>query len=482
MSQQDSGHVYRVGTLTYTTRTLATLFFWLLWGDVCYMMMESVVPSILPLKFEALGVSNTTIGLLMVTIPSAITAILNPIISVKSDRYRCRWGRRIPFIIYTLPLLVMSLIGLGYADGIGVWLVAHSDGLVHMSAREVAIASIGFFIVAFTCFNSFVGAVFWYLFNDVVPEHLLARFMSLFRLVSMMSTSIYNFFIFQYAGQHAGEIMLGVALLYFFGFGAMCLNVKEGQYKPPPNYVDGSTGVISAVKTFGKECMTLPHYWLIFLVGIFNALLLSVNAFGIYFSQSIGLNLTQIGRLNGSVNIAVGLMIPISGWLADRFHPVRIVIAGFLLNACLALPFSMIWLFWHPGSNMAFWISMLMSLVLAAPANALIGVLDPPLFMMIFPRSRYGQYCSANAMLRAVAYLVGGGLSGAFFDLMDHFMRHKDVYRMIPVWQLLFSIPILVCLVLLYRSWQRYGGDAHYIPPVPGESLDERLAEESHEV
>ena len=49
--QHDSFHV---GTLVYTKATLARLFFWLLWGDVCFMLMENVVPSILPVRFQQL--------------------------------------------------------------------------------------------------------------------------------------------------------------------------------------------------------------------------------------------------------------------------------------------------------------------------------------------------------------------------------------------------------------------------------------------
>jgi Na+/melibiose symporter-like transporter len=42
--------------------------------------------------------------------------ILNPIISFKSDRLRSSWGRRIPFILFSAPPLVLSLIGLAFAD------------------------------------------------------------------------------------------------------------------------------------------------------------------------------------------------------------------------------------------------------------------------------------------------------------------------------------------------------------------------------
>ena len=33
--------VYRVGTLSYTKPKLFILFCWLLWGDFCYMLMET---------------------------------------------------------------------------------------------------------------------------------------------------------------------------------------------------------------------------------------------------------------------------------------------------------------------------------------------------------------------------------------------------------------------------------------------------------
>ena len=119
----------------------------------------------------------------------------------------------------------------------------------------------------------------------------------------------------------------------------------------------------------------------------------------------------------------------------------------------------------------------MISVALTAPATALLGVYDPPLFMVIFPRSRYGQYCSANAMLRALGGILGGVLTGAFFDWAGHLLPHRDVYRLTPVWQLLFTIPAFVCVLLLYRSWKRYGGDEHYVPPVPGEILAQRLSE-----
>lgn len=372
--EQEKG-LYHVGTLTYTRRQLAAVLFWLLWGDVCYMLMESVVPSILPVRLEQLGASNTAVGWILTTIPMLINSIANPIISFKSDRYRSKLGRRIPFILFTLPFLVICLIGLGYADKIGFWVHAHyGSSLGHFSQHSIAVISIGVFMVAFSFFNTFLNSVFWYLFNDVVPEHLLARFMSWFRLISMASASLYNLFIFKYAGTHSTEIFLGAGILYFVGFGLMCLNVKEGDYPPSPEYVDGKSGPFSAIKTFIKECHTLKHYWYQFLTAVLYTMGICIGVFMLYFYESTGLNLDQIGKINGYSTITIGLLIPFSGWLADRYHPIRVVIVGYLMQILIVLPASMVWFFWHPSPNVAYWIWIAIVVVLTAPAGALMGV------------------------------------------------------------------------------------------------------------
>jgi hypothetical protein len=36
---------------------------------------------------------------------------------------------------------------------------------------------------------------------------------------------------------------------------------------------------------------------------------------------------------------------------------------------------------------------------------------------------------------------------------------------MIPIWGFPFLILGMIYLVLLYRSWQKLGGDKHYVPP-----------------
>jgi MFS family permease len=449
------------------------LFFWLLWGDFCYVVMEAVVPSIMPLKFNELGASGLEIGVILGSSPALVYAILNPIISFKSDRFRSKWGRRIPFILFSMPFLVVCLVVLAFGDKLGGWLHLHLGAIVeHLSPATFAIWFIGVIMVIFTFFNTFVASTFWYLFNDVVPEHMLARFMSWFRVISLLSMSLYNFCVFPYATTHYTEIFLGAALLYLVGFGLMCLNVREGEYPPPPAYVDGQTGAVAAVKTYVKECLGLKHYWFQWISSFLGALSGGMATFMVLFYLALGLNMHQVGVVNGTVSIVVAVMVLGTGWLADRYHPLRVVLVQTFFSVFLIGPVSIgTWLFWRPGPDMAFAVLMVITLCLSAPAQAMAAMGDPPLLMRLFPRSRYGQFCSINGVWRAIAGIIGGVLAGYFLDTVGHWVGGKEeAYRYIPVWSWCFALPNLICTWLLYRSWKKLGGDESYVPPLPGAS------------
>ncbi|MFT3785850.1 MAG: MFS transporter [Tepidisphaeraceae bacterium] len=454
---------FRAGSLVYSRRTLTLLFVWLLWGDFCYQLMENVVPSILPLKFKQLGASNTLVGIILNAIPMGMMMALNPVISVKSDRFRSRWGRRIPFILCTLPMLVGCLILLAYGDAIGPWLHAKLGGRTSLSATSLSLGVIALAMVLFSFFNTFVNSVFWYLFNDVVPERMLARFMSWLRIVTLTSVALYNVFVFRYAETHARTIIVNAALLYLVGFGLMCLNVKEGEY-PPPSAV-AKRGVGSAIRSYITECHGLAHYRYIFLIGIGWGCVSASNTFMLYFHQSTGLTLERIGYLRGTQNIAVALMVLITGPLADRYHPIRVLIAGVLLQVCLALPLSLVWVVWSPSPDASFAIWLCITLGVIAPAAAMITVLDPPLLMRIFPRQNYGQFCSANAFWRSAATIACGVLAGVYFDLLRQRLGDDLSYRTLPFFQMGAFAIILWALFKLYRSWKRYGGDLAYAAP-----------------
>jgi hypothetical protein len=86
--------------------------------------------------------------------------------------------------------------------------------------------------------------------------------------------------------------------------------------------------------------------------------------------------------------------------------------------------------------------------------------------MRFFPRDRYGQFCSTNAIWRSAGGILGGLLAGGFLDLVGHWVGKEKAYFYIPVWNVFFAIPGLFLFWNIYRSWKRYGGD-DYVPPLP---------------
>ncbi len=228
--------IYRAGTLRYTLRELVAVFFWMLLGDFCFQLSMVVFASVLPLKLKGLGASNSVIGLIVGSIPSAMNMIVLPVVSYRSDRHRGRLGRRIPYLLWPTPLIALFLAVVGFSDSLGRWLYHFLTASVHLSQATVLFWTIGLCVGLYQFFNSFVASVYYYLFNDVVPQELMGRFYGLFRVVSAGAAFIFNFCILGYAGVPAMQrwIFVGAGAMYLVAFGLMCWRVREGQYPPPP--------------------------------------------------------------------------------------------------------------------------------------------------------------------------------------------------------------------------------------------------------
>ena len=170
--------------------------------------------------------------------------------------------------------------------------------------------------------------------------------------------------------------------------------------------------------------------------------------------------------INGFLTIEVGLLTLGAGWLADRYHPIRVVLVGSFIRTFIATSLGAIWLFWHPSGSVVFWTVLLMNVVLGGPSGAMGGMWDPPMMMRLFPRLKYGQFCSINAVWCSVAAILGGVLIGVFLDFMTHLVGKERAYYYLPLWSLFFGIPSFFFLFKLYLSWKRHGGDNSYVAPV----------------
>ena len=461
-----SSATYHCGPLTYTKATLGVLFAWLLWGDFCFTLMETVGPSVIPLNLKALGASNTLMSWIMTVLPGILNMTICPWVSFRSDRYRSRWGRRIPFILWTMPFLTLCLILLGWSKSLAPYVQHAIPPLAAVAPATVAIGLIAIFLVAFQFFNMFVGSVYWYLFNDVVPPQFLGRFMGLFRIVGTGAGSLYSFFIFKYAETNMREILTGGALLYFVGFGLMCFFVKEGPYPPPPDAGEPPRGLKAIAQAFGKQSFSAKFYWYFYLMNAFGSMAGACGFAGVFFNKQMGLTLAQMGELAGYAGIASLVATYFTAIFVDRWHPLRISAYMAVFGAVMGFG-GWIWVAVTRPGNFFFWLSLGGMLVTRFGA-VLQDACGIPLFMRLMPKSLYGQFSSANAMVRSFATIVGGLLAGPFMDGVTWLCRGSDfAYRFIFIWPWIFGSISATFICLGYREWKRLGGDDNYRPPAP---------------
>ena len=456
---------YCCGTLTYTKYGLMALFAWMLWGDFCFTLMETVVPSVLPLKLRGLEAPNILIGFIMTTLPGIFNVTVTPWLSFKSDRYRSRLGRRLPFIIYTMPFLTLSLVAIGFSSEIGAWVHAHLFSGSPIRQAQVVIVLLAVFAAAFDLFNMFVNTVYWYLFNDIVPEEWMGRFMGWFRLVGTLTSAAYNFFLFRYAESHMREIFLCAGLLYLIGFGVMCFRIKEGSYPPPPDEGERSS-LLEKIRLFSSQCFTSRYYWYIFLTYTFIAMSGCMGVFGVFFLKSLGFTLADIGKMGGISAITVPACLLFTGLIVDRFHPVRVAAYLGAFDAFFVFG-NWVWLCVpSPPTTVFLWIIILQGAVFRALLGATKDNAEMTRLMRLLPRDRYGQYSGAMALVRAVAIMAGGLLAGLYLDTCRRLVPSGDqVYRL----NFLFTAPLSVLAFYFhyrtYRAWKRLGGDHGYTPP-----------------
>ena len=150
----------------------------------------------------------------------------------------------------------------------------------------------------------------------------------------------------------------------------------------------------------------------------------------------------------------------------DRWHPLRITVYGAVFGV-LGNFMGLVWIFVSIPGNYFFWLN-LGNVLICTFLTALVCVAGSSCEMRIFPQSRFGQFCSAQAMLRSTFTVIAGILAGLFIDMVRIFCNGSEyAYRFIFVWTTVFSGISAMFLVKVYIEWYRMGGDRHFHPPAP---------------
>ena len=443
---------WTVGTLTYTTAGLVALFGWLLWGDFAWAMKERAVNIVATLMARSFGISDFGHGLLIVGFTNLTNIFLQPIISYRSDRYRSKWGRRIPYLLKTTPFVVIGLLGLSVTPILGEWL-QNAIGVDRISYNMSALIVFGIFWAILDFGTTLTNAIFLALANDVIPSALIGRFMGLFRAVSLVCAVFFNYFLMGHAESHSKVIFLSLGVLYGAGLLLMCLKVKEGEYPPPELPTEETKGPVGAVKNYFSECFSLPYYrWAL---GAYVLCLLSVapiNTYFVFYAQSLGMEMSSLGKVSALVFGIAFVTSYTMGSLADRFHPIRV---GMISVAVLSLIMLVGGFFANTAKSFA--IVFVVENVAIMAFNSLTASYG----QRLYPRALFAQFNSAYLMLQGLGMTLIAPLTGKYLDLTGNHYNH--------VFFIGAGIGLagFLCLIMVFRYYKQLGGDENYQAPMP---------------
>lgn len=446
------GRTWRNGTLVYTAGGLAVLFLWLMWGDFAYSMKDRATGTVAALMLKKFDVSDFLFGIIMISFPNFTNIFLCPIVSYRSDRHRGRFGRRIPYLLLTTPFIVIGLAGLGFTPPLAR-LIQEAVGAEHISYNLTALLVFCFFWIILDFGTTLAGAIFNALATDVVPTEFLGRFFAMFRAVSLGCAFLFNYFVMGYAETHALVIFLGLAALYGIGLFSICLKVKEGEYPPPEAETSGPPTVKSAVKTYFRECFSLPYYrWVIMASVVAGFSVVPFNIYGIFYAKSLNMDMDFYGKVSSLICLVSFVLSFFLGWFSDRFHPIRTGMVSMALQTVILFVGGRI----ATTESVFAWLFLVQGISIMS-YNTLMASYAPRLF----PREYFAQFNSAMMLINALASVIGAPLVGKFLDLTGNHYPH------------LFTIGGVIglcglgCFIMVYRGYRRYGGDSGYVAPDP---------------
>ena len=457
------------GTLKYTVKTLIFASMWLMLGGMTLALCAYLPGRLLPIQLLDIGATDAQKSFILSIISGVLNMIVCPIVGYKSDRYRSRFGRRIPFILMSLPFFSLALFLFGCTGKMGGWIANALSGIVSVAPTTMTILLIGVVMFIFQFANMYVNSVFWYIFNDVIPPQYFGRVMGVYRVGATAGVAIFNYFVFQYAKEYFNLIFICASILYAVGMGAMCFLLKEGEYPPVGEETKKKKSIKDSLHNFLTESCCSRFYIYRYTLSTISSLTGCAYIFTYYFNMEMGLNDKLIGRMDGISGIITFVLTLVLtatvGFLVDRWHPMRICTYYLILNV-IVLSSGWCWMFVEiPGEIYA--VYAVVKGIGSAGIIVLFTIASLPMQMLIFPKSRFGSFCSAQALIRAAFHTLFGLIVGLVFDFLKTFFPGEATfhYRAIHIWAFLFSIPTAIMAIVTYREWGRLGGYKNYKAP-----------------
>ncbi|MBN1901989.1 MFS transporter [Candidatus Sumerlaeota bacterium] len=459
-----SEKIWSAGSLRYTFAGLVILFIWLLWGVFTSSLKDRTIPTTLQLLLKKFKASDLVAGIMMGSLPQIISIFISPIISYKSDRHRGRWGRRIPFLLIPAPFAFLSLVGLAYSPRIGLWLHRALGARSPGESSSIIICLGTFWVLLHLC-SVVSGSVLTGFFNDVVPRKFLGRFFALFRVFSLTAGMVYTWFLMEDIEEQYAIIFIILGALYLIGVGTMCFFVREGEYPPPPPEKTAKGGVLgrfaNAVKIYFRDCFSNLYYLRYFLsVALICIAFQPILLFYVFYAKDLGMSTALMGKYFTAQFLLSLLQAYPLGWLADRFHPIRVTIAvlalyGFITLLSFFLMDSRVLAFLNVEGLLMVGVIQVFCGTIAGSWSTATASLSP----MLLPKMKFATFASAMGICASVGVMCASVAAGRYFDLINH------DYRYIYLWAFIFTMLSLLALLAVYRKFMALGGQKGYVAP-----------------
>jgi MFS family permease len=445
---------YTVGTLKYDKRAIVILFGWLLWGDFAFNFFESIFGRFMPLYLKELNASNVFIGITTGSVAGIVNILFLPNISQWSDRLRTRLGRRIPFLLLVTPLTTLSLLAIGFAPEIGTWIHHRLPAFPWLTQATLILSLLCLFTITFHFFNMILVNVFNWLVRDVVPQILMARFLTWFRVVGTIAAMLFLWYIFPAMLSHRKLTFLLVGIFYLASFLLMCWKVKEGNY-PEPQQHNTQTNFLKHFITYFRDCLHIPLYRNFFLVCILFVIgnvCANYSFLTLYARHTLQLELGTMGQIYAcSALLSAAAYIPI-GWLCDKIGEMQVTLTSLALLTATAI------LAYYLVTDRNTW--LIYSLLSSIPAVGwTLGSLT--ITMRLFPEQNFGQFASGINVFGCGGMIIGNYLCGTYMDYTG------SNYRLIFWWIAFFCAAAIIPMTAVYRGWKQHGGPVHYKAPLP---------------
>jgi hypothetical protein len=200
-----------------------------------------------------------------------------------------------------------------------------------------------------------------------------------------------------------------------------------------------------------QECFGNAYYrWVFFAMAVAGMATGPVNLFSVFFAKSVDMDLTLYGNcLALTYCFSLILAYPL-GWLADRFHPLRLGIGVLVLYAMVTL-----WGGLFARDSHTFAIALVAHGVVAGIWNTATASLA----LRLLPKAEFAQFASAGGIVASLFWMTLAPVSGFFLDHVHHDYRYTFFIG------LALTILGLFGCIVLHTKFMTFGGPAHYVAP-----------------